>query len=657
MEKIQINDFLGYKRITGFQVSPDKKNACFSVQTIVGNDYKFHLWILNTKSKQYSKLTSDGKEKTFIWLDNETVMFPCLRNKELKEKAKEGEFWTEYYTKNINTGEESEYLQIPLKVSNITPVDEDNYILTALYNKDSISLYGLCGEDRAQALAKIKEEEDYVVLDEIPFCSNGSGYVNKNRNRLYLYNKETQSLTPITDELTTVKNFRVKDSTILYTSNRYETMMENGVSLNSYNISTKENAILTKQGEYAIGYFNFMGDKIILLMSDMKAGGLGQYEDIYLFKDGKFTLVAKHDTGFGSNVGSDCKLGKGASTCIIDDVFYFTSTINCGSFIRKLTLDGKITLLTENKGTIDSFQICDDEILFLGLRGNNLQEIYSLKDNLETQITAFNQDVQEKSISTPEYLSFVNKDGVKIEGFVLKPVDFDENKTYPGILTIHGGPRSVFGNVFFHEMQVWANSGYFVFYGNPRGSDGRDSDFQELRGKFGTIDFEDLMELTDTVIATYPQLDKNRLGVTGGSYGGFMTSWIAGHTDRFKCAAFQRCVSNWITKFGTCDVGYNVSATKSGGTPWDGVEKMWWHSPLKYADKITCPVLLIYSELDYRACLVEGIQMFTALKFLGVESKMRIFKGENHGLSVGGKPNHRIKRMEEVNGWFDKYLK
>lgn len=247
--------------------------------------------------------------------------------------------------------------------------------------------------------------------------------------------------------------------------------------------------------------------------------------------------------------------------------------------------------------------------------------------------------------------------GINIEGWIMKPVDFDKNKKYPGILNIHGGPKTVYGEVFFHEMQYWANEGYAVFFCNPRGSDGRGNEFSDIRGKYGTVDYDDLMRFTNFILENYPFINEDRLGVTGGSYGGFMTNWIIGHTNRFKAAASQRSISNWISKFCTTDIGYYFVNDQQDATPWNDVDKLWFHSPLKYAHKVTTPTLFIHSEEDYRCWLPEGLQMFTALKYHGVEARLCMFRGENHELSRSGKPKHRIRRLKEITDWFNRYLK
>ena len=239
----------------------------------------------------------------------------------------------------------------------------------------------------------------------------------------------------------------------------------------------------------------------------------------------------------------------------------------------------------------------------------------------------------------------------------MKPANYDPTKTYPGLLTIHGGPRVIFGSVYFHEMQFFANEGYFVFYTNPLGSDGRGNAFADLSGRHGSVDFDHVMALTDEVLKMYPQIDEKRLGVMGGSYGGYMTNWIIGNTTRFAAAASQRSISNWVSKCMTTDIGYYFNMDQIKADPWNSPDKMWTHSPLKYANMAKTPTLFIQSDEDYRCWMGDAIQMFSALKFFGVETRMCLFHGENHELSRSGKPTHRLRRLKEMYDWFEKYLK
>ena len=357
-----------------------------------------------------------------------------------------------------------------------------------------------------------------------------------------------------------------------------------------------------------------------------------------------------------NTVGSDCRYGGGKSFRVKGNKLYFLTTVMHDAFLNTLDINGEERVLTKANGSVDTYAIAGDDIYFIGLRGLRLQELYLLKDEEEIQLTKFNENIIEsKKLSIPEKFNIVN-DGIEIEGWVLKPTDYEEGKKYPAILDIHGGPKTVYGDVFYHEMQVWANMGYFVFFCNPRGGDGIGNEFADIRGKYGTIDYDDLMKFTDEVLKAYP-IDRSRVGVTGGSYGGFMTNWIIGHTDRFACAASQRSIANWFSKFGTTDIGYYFNVDQNASSPWENPEKLWWHSPMKYADKVKTPTLFIHSEEDYRCWLTEGIQMFTSLKYHGVPARLCMFRGENHELSRSGKPRHRVKRLEEMTNWFELYLK
>lgn len=658
MENLKLRDFLDYKFLSGIELSPNKKYVAFSVHTMDYDDNKYesNIWIYNCLTEEYRKLTNMNKEKSFIWLDNDTLLFPSIRDEKLKKKIEQGEHWTIFYAININGGEAFEYMRIPMKVGDIKKLADEKFLITAEYDHYGINLHSH-GENKDEAIDKIKENKDYEVLDEIPFWSNGEGFTNKKRSRLYLFDKGTKDIVPISGQFENISVTGIKDGKALYISQNYTNKLELTNELFLYDLYVKKATRLIEEGEFNIDFAEFVGNEIVFAASTMDKYGLNQNPYFYKYKNGEAFILSEHDFGMHNSVGSDCRYGGGKDYRVFNDCLYFTATENKSSFIKKLSLDGKIEKITKDNGSIDSFDICNEGIIFIGLRGTKLQEIYIIENGSEIQKTKFNEKIVEtKNIIKPERLEFIN-DGVTIEGFVLKPADYDENKCYPGILDIHGGPKTVYGEIFYHEMQVWANEGYFVFFCNPRGSDGRGDEFADIRGKYGTIDYDDLMKFTDKVLEKYPQIDKCNVGVTGGSYGGFMTNWIIGHTDRFKCAASQRSISNWISKFGTTDIGYYFNADQIQSTPWDNVEKMWFHSPLKYANQAVTPTLFIHSEEDYRCWLAEGLQMFTALKYHGVDARLCMFKGENHELSRSGKPRHRVRRLEEMTNWFEKYLK
>lgn len=665
MEKLLLEDFTKYKFLSNITYSPKGDKVAFTLHRmdLEENKYLSNIYVYDLKGKDSMKLTSNNSENSFIFKDNDTLFFPTIRDEKDKKRRKKGEDFTPFYEISLKGGEANKIFEIPLNVLDIKIIDDQNYLLLALYDINKPNLKNLSKEEKEKVLEEYEEEKDYEILDEIPFWSNGRGFTNKKRARLYIYNIKEDELTPITDHFTNVSCFNLnKDkSQIVLIANSFIDKMRLSNDLYIYYIEEKHLEKITHEEPFSYSYADFLEDEIIFVGSNMKSYGINENPHIYLMKRNRdINMLTPEDFDYSlyNSVGSDCRYGNSTSIKVDGKYLYFVTTEYDSSYINRIDRKGDIEKLTIEKGSIDGFDVFDEKIVFIGLRGLKLQELYTLNNYKEEQLTNFNEWVVEnKKLSTPEKINFETENGINIEGWILKPVDFDENKKYPGILDIHGGPKTVYGEVFFHEMQYWANEGYVVFFCNPRGSDGRGNEFADIRGKYGTIDYDDIMKFTDIVLENYPFIDEDKLGVTGGSYGGFMTNWIIGHTKRFKAAASQRSISNWISKFATTDIGYFFVEDQQASTPWKDVEKLWFHSPLKYADKVVTPTLFIHSEEDYRCWLAEGLQMFTSLKYHGVESKLVLFKGENHELSRSGKPKHRIRRLKEITQWFNRHLK
>ncbi len=659
MEALKLTDFLNYNYLSALEWSPDGQHAVFAISKAELEENKYHsnLWLYTKADGSLRKLTAMDNEKSALWLDDETVLFPSLRDKKLKEKVEKGERWSLYYAINIHGGEAEEYMRIPAQVGSALPLGEEKFLLNVKHFNQGIDLHAYEGAERAAKEKELKHNKDYEVLTEIPYWSNGVGFTDGQRNRLAIYDKKSAVMTFLTGEKDSARYAAQKDGKILYFSHLFEGMMERTNGLYEYDLASGEVSTLVEDGHWSFGIAEYLGDSILCTASDMQSYGINENKSFYLVKDGKLELLAVHDFGFGSSIGSDCRLGGGRSYQVQGGKLYFLSTEGSSSYLKVLSNDGSIETLTKAEGSVDSIAVSEEEILFIAMRGQKLQELYRLTNHGEEQLSHINGDIHKDTyVGAPEYLPYEN-DGVALEGWVLKPKDFDPDKSYPAILDIHGGPKTAYGSVYYHEMQLWANLGYFVFFCNPRGGDGRGNAFADIRGKYGTIDYDDLMKFTDVVLETYPQIDPQRVGVTGGSYGGFMTNWIIGHTDRFAAAASQRSISNWISMFGTTDIGYYFAGDQCASTPWEHHELLWEQSPMKYANRAKTPTLFIHSEQDYRCWLTEGLQMFTALKYHGVEARLCMFRGENHELSRGGQPRHRVRRLEEITGWFEEHLK
>ena len=276
----------------------------------------------------------------------------------------------------------------------------------------------------------------------------------------------------------------------------------------------------------------------------------------------------------------------------------------------------------------------------------------------ERRLTDHNRDLLTTvSFTAPEEIVVPSPtDGLAIQGWLLKPPGFRNNERYPLILQIHGGPHAMYGHAPFHELQLMAACGYLVLYTNPRGSSGYGEEFTGItRGRWGESDMPDVMAVLDTVIAR-GYVDERRLGVTGGSYGGFLTNWIVGHTDRFRAAVTQRCVSNFLSFYGTSDIGATFGEYEFGGTPWGEPDLLRRHSPITYVDRMTTPLLIIHNEGDLRCPIEQAEQLFVALKRLGRETAFIRIPEEDHNLSRSGKPSRRLARLHHLIGWFDTHL-
>src|SRR5262245_26862432 len=259
-------------------------------------------------------------------------------------------------------------------------------------------------------------------------------------------------------------------------------------------------------------------------------------------------------------------------------------------------------------------------------------------------------------LSEPEEISWTSFDGKRIEGWLLKPPDFDPSKTYPFVLEIHGGPHSAYGNVFTHEFQLLAARGYTVLFANPRGSSNYGQDFGNvIQYHYPGDDYEDLMAGVDELIKR-PFIDRSRLGVTGGSGGGLLTNWTVTHTTRFAAAVSQRDIADWYGFWFTADFSqYTGSWFRKA--PWEDPADFAARSPITHVGNVKTPMLFVLGDDDLRTPPADGGEMmFRALKYMHVPAVMVRFPGETHELSRSGKPTHRIERLRHIVGWFDKWL-
>ncbi|HTX67743.1 MAG TPA: S9 family peptidase [Thermoleophilia bacterium] len=268
-----------------------------------------------------------------------------------------------------------------------------------------------------------------------------------------------------------------------------------------------------------------------------------------------------------------------------------------------------------------------------------------------------------RELAKSEMFTAVSPDGSGVDAWIMRPAGYEEGKKYPTLLNIHGGPYAQYGETFFDEFQVYCGAGYAVVFSNPRGSSGSTEDWaRAIRGPgdagpgWGSVDYEDCMAVMDEAVRRYDFVDADRLGVMGGSYGGYMTSWIVAHTDRFKAAVSERAVNNFDSQWGSSDFGWDFKGYMEKYL-FEDVDLYLKVSPATYAQDIHTPLLILHSEDDLRCPMEQAEHLFVTLRLLKRPVEFVRFPAESHELTRSGGPLHRVQRFELVLEWFDRHLK
>ena len=304
---------------------------------------------------------------------------------------------------------------------------------------------------------------------------------------------------------------------------------------------------------------------------------------------------------------------------------------------------------------IGAWDVHDGHVAFVATTHATPRELY-VDERKVTDVTA------DRGFLDAERFTAISKDGTEVDAWLMRPAGFEEGKRYPVILSVHGGPFTQYSTGYFDEFQVYAGAGYAVLFSNPRGGSGHSEEWgRAIRGPidggpgWGTVDFEDVMGVVDTALERYDFLDRDRMGIIGGSYGGFMTSWTIAHDHRFKAAISERAVNQNVSAAGSSDLFW-VFYQQFGGHWFDHMDAWLERSPATHAKNIQTPVLVLHSENDLRCNIEQGEHLFTMLRLLGKEVEMLRFPAESHELTRSGSPLHRVQRFEAVLEWFGRYL-
>lgn len=642
---IEVEDFLKYKMLSHPDFSPDGSKIAFSVHQGNKEDnlYNGDIVITETDGSGSIRFSYGGKDSSPKFSpDGKSLLFLSKRTLEKDEKG------NELYIMSLPAGQARRLLKKKEGIGN------------AEWSHDSNSIY-FTSRVLDKQEAEDEEKDGVKVIRRRKLWFNGEGFVHNSRNHLFSINVESGNITQVTSGEFDVAASHISNDgkKIGYLASIDETRPYiNDLFIIDSNGTTK----VTKSDMQIADFAWSPDDKQIALNGAYYfPRGFASNSHIYIAepkKESELKRIEDVDLEKENALNSDARSSAHGSASIYwkNDYIYYLEEHGGSVFLNKLKPGSQPQLLVGEEASIEDYNVSQDgKVAFVQMDSTHLSELEILQDGSTKQLTHLNDSVYEElDIAKQEYFTLEASDGAIIDCWILTK---NRSKKLPTILYIHGGPKTSFGNAYLHEFQTFASLGYAVLFANIRGSNGYSEDFADLRGHYGERDYKDLLEVVEYAAQNYPFIDKDRMGVAGGSYGGFMTNWVVGHTDLFKAAVSDRSIASWESFFGTSDIGTYFTKDQIGTDPFEGRIDLERMSPITYVKNVKTPVLVVHSMEDYRCWMVEGLQFYTALKYLGKDTEMVLFPEENHDLSRIGKPRRRISRLNHYLRWFDKYLK
>lgn len=642
---LEIEDLYRWSLVGNASVSPDGSQIVAEVQTIDkdSDEYRSSLWMIDPDGKNHRRLTS-GK-----WNDSSPTWSPdgskiaFVSNRDDKKN--------QLFVLPVAGGEAMQ----------ITKLESGVGQFVWLPDNDRIAFVSRIAPEK-------ESDSDVKVIRSARYKFDGMGFLEDKMGQVFIVSTDKPDAEP---EQITEGQFN--HGAIAISPNGYDLALVANREPNAdvsgandlylLNVNNKQLRKLTDgKGSWGQPVWSDDGSRIAIPGNDAIAK-LGVNANLFVIEvdTGKMTRLGKKldrtvgDAGMSGPSGSG---GRGlywtpdgnAVDCIVSDSGY--------SYVVRFPLTGsKPTVITPYGLHLKAFDYFGGDLLVTAADPTTPVELYRLSDTDMTPITSFNAEwLSDVALPTPEEF-WIESEGDPVQGWLLRPEGntAKSKDLVPVILNIHGGPHAQFTPAFFHELQMFVAKGYALVFINPRGSTGREDAFaRAVQANWGFADMPDFMSAVDHVLSL-GGLDPERLGVTGGSYGGFSTNWLLGHTDRFKAAVTDRSISNMTSMYGTDDISIPFMDPEMG-TPWDNQELYWNMSPLKYVANFNTPLLIVHSEYDFRCPMEQAEQLYMALKRLGQTVEFVRFPDESHGLGRNGKPKHRAERLERTLGWFEAYL-
>ncbi|MFC1849209.1 S9 family peptidase [candidate division CSSED10-310 bacterium] len=660
-------------------ISPDGQKIIVPVQWIdqKKNKYFINLWMIDLATSEEFPFTYGQHHDTQpIWSpDGQKIVFVSSREDRMQ-------LW-----QIRTTGGEAQPLTQLEKGSISDPVwsPDGKWIAFLFQKKTYIGVAPTAEEQKKKKNGESKESQDDQqkwekeearrpkVFRRLIYKVNGAGLLSEEYQHLWVLSVQTGECRQLTsDNYDDVCATWSGDSqSIIFASNRSPEPEYNPMYYDLWRVSLSGDLfemIKTPPGPSLSPAFSPDGQKIAYLghdNPDMYWASDSMHLWLKDLETGEVTDLLEHeDRTTGNYLTSDLPFIDRDSPPLWgsdnQSIYYMASVKGACHLYRFDLKHGKSRQITRGPVDVRSFSFNENRnkaALTIAQLSNPADvHLYSFAKNIKHQkVSHFNAAVLKgKKIAKPQEMWFEHED-TALQGWLIKPHDFDPKKKYPLIVQIHGGPHIMYGYNFFFEFQYLVARGFLVFYMNPRGSQGYGQEFtRSIIKNWGGPDYKDIMSAVQELMKK-PYVDPKRMGVTGGSYGGYMTNWIIGHTDLFAAALTQRSVVDLTSLSGTSDTVNSIQGVW-GSYHWQNPALYQKLSPLTYVDRITTPLLIIHSEQDYRCPIEQAEQLYIALKHLRKKVEFVRYPDENHELSRSGSPDHRIDRVKRIGHWFEQYL-
>lgn len=662
---VRPDDLFRYILVSDPQISPDGSRVIFTRKHVgQKNDYVTNLWVVDAKGGEPTQFTSGGKDSGGRWSPvGRKIAFISGREKPRPQ----------IYLIGADGGEASKLTDFPDGAIGGFKWSPDAKFIAVLFRETD--------KEWTEDAKKKREEKGLStparVIDDVWYRLDGDGYFNAQRHHLYIVDVSSGKHRKIFDkdplgwldfdwspdskELVVSANLNRNAIFKPWRRRLYRVNAKTGkhIEIPNQPDGDKSNPQYSPDGKW-VAYSGVEGKEDLwsavnerMFVIDPKKGkpiDLTGHEDYCM---GVGTLSDTRDAVYGSNyrwtpdskriivqIGWHGEVHLAAIAVPSGKISFLTKG-EMEVILGNLSRDGKTAAVTIGH----AMMLSEVGIATLTKSGANLRQLSKFNEGFLAAL----------ELSKPRCYWIKSSDGTKVQVWVMRPPGRANGKT-PAVLEIHGGPHAQYGVPYFHEFQVLASAGYTVFFSNPRGSKGYGEEFcNAIKGDWGNKDWIDVQGVID-FMKSQPYVDQRRMGVMGGSYGGYMTNWVIGHSNDFAGAITDRCVSNLLSMALNSDFPFMPDRYWRGNA-WSKPEHLWNSSPIKYIGNCKTPTLVIHSEGDLRCNVEQGEQVFTALKVLGVSTRfVRYPSSTSHGLSRSGPPDLRLHRLNEILRWWGEWL-